>query len=185
MEKLNPADAGASAPLFDETIRPHDSLGDRGFAAFVVVILSGACAAGLALALTGYAPIALFLVGDIGLLAGAGYLFRRSRRRAERVVIRDGSVVLSRFVADRLVDQRRLAVFGLALEREDDSDFGCQRTSLVLRGVRHDVGRDLAPAQRDAFAQRLATALADAGGASTVRRIEKPALLTGEPSFAR
>lgn len=185
MEKFSPANAGAYAPLFAEDIRPHDSLGDRGFAIFVAVILTGACAIGLVLALAGYTPIALFLIGDIGLLAGAGRLFRRSRRRMERVVIRDGSVVISRFVGERLVDQRRLAVFGLALEREDDPDFGCQRTSLVLRGVRHDVGRDLAPAQRDAFARRLAAALADAGGASTVRRIERPGLLSGEPSYAR
>ena len=180
-----PADVRSDAPSLDVSLQPHDSLGERGFAIVMVSLLGGASAAGVVLALSGFAVVALFLLADVALLALAFRVFRRSQRRCERIVIECGSVLISRYRAARLVDQRRLAVVGLALEREDDPDFGCQRLSFVLRGRRYDIARDLAPAERDAIASRLADALADAGGASTVRRIHLPSLLTGEPSFAR
>lgn len=177
--------ADERAPAFDELLRPHDSLGGRGLSIFTVSLLAGASAIGLMLAASGLWVIALFVVGDQTLLAFAAHLLRKSRRRSERVLIDRGSLVISRYRARRLVDQRRLAIFGLALARESDPDFGCQRLSLVLRGKRYEVAHDLAPDDRDGFACRLADALAEAGGSSAVRRIDRPSLLAGEPSFAR
>lgn len=177
--------ADERTPAFDETLLPHDSLGGRGLAIFTVSLLAVASVTGLILTVSGLWIIALFLIGDLTLLLFAAHLLRKSRKRSERIVIDRGSLVVSRYRAQRLVDQRRLAVFGLSLEREDDPDFGCQRLSLILRGKRYEVAHDLAPEARDAFACRLSNALAQAGGSSMVRRIDRPSLLTGEPIFAR
>lgn len=170
---------------FDARIVPNDSLGSRGFFIFAAVVLAFLSAVELTLAVLGHWMIAAFFLLDGGFLLIAAFLSRQDMQRSERIVISGGSVCISIFERERLVDQKRLMVFGISVEREDDPDFGCQSLSLVLRGRRYVVAAALAPHERGEFADKLVIAIREAGGCPTVRKIEHPPLLATEPSYAQ
>jgi uncharacterized membrane protein len=175
------ADAGAPADalVLDIRLEPSDSLGDRGFFVFTTTALSLVMAIDLALV------VPLFFALDGLCLVAAGLLCRRARRRSERIIVSGGTVRISRFRGHRLIDQQRLPVFGLSIEREDDPDYGCQRVSLILRGKRYDVAADLAPRERENFVDHLIQALEAAGGKPRVHRIKRLPLLAAFPSYAQ
>jgi uncharacterized membrane protein len=175
LNRAESAQAGARATLFDAEITPHDSLGRDGFALFVKIVLGVAAAVEAALLAHGSWVIGLFLAFDTGLLLVAFLVFRAETNH-ERIVIADGLVSVTRRDRGR-TRQRSLRVFGLALERDDDPDYGCQSLRLRLRAERIEVARDLSPDERARFCARLETALREAGaGAPTSRRVALPLL---------
>lgn len=178
------ADASDGAPILEAVIVPNDSLGERGFFIFATGLLAAVAAVDLVMLAIGGWVVALFVAGDAILLLGASVLCRRNLRRSECVRIAGGTVSVARFARRRLVGELHLPVFGLALEREDDPDWGCQRLSLVLRDRRYDVAADLSPDERGVFADHIAGALAVAGGAQRVHRIERLPLMPARAEAA-
>lgn len=167
-------EASACAAVFDAEVTPHDSLGVDGFAIFVKAILAALLGIEALLILRGSWVVALYAALDAGLLLLAFKHFR-SRPSRERVKIGAGVVEVVRHSAGGM-SHRRLRVFGLELERDDDPDYGCLSLRLRLRSERVEVARDLSPDERDRFCGLLEAALRRAGGNPRVTRNLAPPL---------
>ncbi len=167
---------GVSVSL-DARLVPHDSLGVDGFAVFVIAILAALCLIEGAVILLGHWVIGVFFAFDGLFLLLAVALFRRGRTGAERIVIGGGLVTVTRTRGVKILARTGLRIFGLNIEREDDPDYGCLHVWLRLRQQRVEVARDLSPAERAAFYDRLIAAIRDAGGEPRVYREKRLPLL--------
>ena len=178
LSSADPANPDARAATFDAEITPHDSLGRDGFALLVkIVLVSTIFLEGLLIAKAAWV-VGVFLAFDVGGLLLA-FQVLRSRKAQERIVITDGLVIVTQS-RDGHTTRRALRVFGLALERNDDPDYGCQSLTLRLRGERVEIARDLSPAEREAFCGCLERALREAGARSYTVSHLAPALLLPE-----
>ena len=178
LSSADPADPDTHAATFDAQITPHDSLGSDGFALLVkIVLVSTIFLEGLLIAKAAWV-IGAFLALDVGGLLLAFHVLR-SRKAQERIVIADGLVVVTQS-RDGRTTRQDLRVFGLALERNDDPDYGCQSLALRLRSHSVEIARDLSPAEREAFCGCLERALREAGARSYTVSHRAPALLSPE-----
>ncbi len=150
--------ADTDPSVFEACLRPHRSLGRRGF-----VILMGAVAAVSLLAsmrfwIIGAWPVSAFFVLDVALLWGAFKLNNHAARRFEAVELREDELVV------RQVDPRgreratRFQPYWVRVERPDPELLHSQ---LVLRshGRSLAVGSFLPMEERIAFADALGEAL--------------------------
>lgn len=94
-----------------------------------------------------------------------------ARRLVEHVTVKEGVVCVSRHLADRLVDRRRIRTVGLAILRHVDSAGQCAR--LELAGVERtvEIAGDATPSERDLLLESLSAALRDEGAPVDVRTI--------------
>ena len=112
-------------------------------------------------------------------------VFRRNFRRLEHIVVSGGAVVVAYYFQDALIEQRRMMIYGLGIEREDDPDFGCLRVSLRQRDRRIEIGRDLSPFERAHLSDRLVSALRDAGIPPKMRHINHAPFFPTDPNLAK
>lgn len=166
----------ADAPLFDALVEPNDSLGDGGFAVFLIAILAILCIVEMVVLASGAWIVGLFFAGDALFLVLAMKLFRMGRNTSERITIVNGVVRIARHDGKREMTNL-LMVYGLGLERDDDPDYGCLGLWLRLRARRIEVGRDLSPHERAHFGDRLEAALRAAGGRARAERRVRAQLL--------
>lgn len=164
-----------AAPAFDALITPHRSLSSRGLLALFAAILTVAIVVQIGLVYAGCWIGAAFVGVDAVLLLVA-LIACRTGGGSERVAVDEGVVrVERRGPRGAVFDRRDLPVFGLVLERHLDPDYGERHLILRHRGTRHEIARDLAPAERTAFADAFTTAL---GGGVRIERHRLPALTT-------
>lgn len=156
-------EAGEAQPLFDALITPPVSMGDRGFATFLVVTLAAVCLINLGLVSIGLWWATLFLTGNLVFLLAAFMAVRRARERSERVVVEDGQLRLERHWKGKPGCSDTLPLFGLRLVRVRDGTGHCRRLELHNRSQRLCFAADLTPDEREAFAEALARALHRAG----------------------
>lgn len=148
-------------PVFSATIRPHRSLGPRGFRTMMAICAAIAAAATLRFVALGFWPVGGFFALD---LLGLYVAFRISYRRAHAFE----EIVLTRIelVCRKVGHTGREAVWRLnplwtRLRRETDDEFGLQRLALVSRGERIVIAGELSPGEREHFADEFGRALAD------------------------
>jgi uncharacterized membrane protein len=150
------------APLFEDTLKPHRSLGRTGFR----VLMLAACVPTTALSVLFYMLGAWPVVGFLGLDVLAIYLaFRanfRSARGFEHFRLTYFELAFARVSAKGARREWRFAPAWVRLERVDDEEYGPQRLTLVSRGESWQIGRDVGPERKAEFAGAFASALVEA-----------------------
>jgi len=149
--------------LFSATLIPHRSLSQRGFFLLMLAIGVVSCALGIAFVTMGAWPV----FGFFGLDATLIYLaFRRNYRdaRAFEEITLSGSRLLVRSVApDGTVVEHSFAPAWTRLETaERPGGWGIAGMALVSGGRQLVIGRFLNAADRTAFVEVFARALAEA-----------------------
>lgn len=142
-------------------LTPYRSLSKRGFMAVMAVIATVNFAAGVTMYLKGAWPV----VGFCGLdVAAIWYAFHRNfadARRAERITIEDGGVIVERLAAGRTPERHSFIRHWLRVELEEDMERELVgRLFLVSHGRRTEIGSFLPPAEKKDFAGVLRAALA-------------------------
>lgn len=150
------------APLFEEILIPHRSLGPRGFS-----VLMGAT-----FALCTLITIPFFLlrawpvVGFMGLdVVGVYLAFRlnfRAARAHEHFRLTYFELTFAKVSARGARREWRLAPAWVRLERVDDEDYGPQRLTLHSRGRSWRIAQGVGPQRKAEFAGGLARALIEA-----------------------
>ncbi len=150
------------APLFEDTLTPHRSLGPAGFRALMLF----ACCATTALSVPFYLLGAWPIVGFLGLDVLAIYFaFRmnfRSARAREHFKLTYFELTFARISVAGARREWRFAPAWVRLERVDDEDYGPQRLTLVSRGRAWQIGRGVGPDRKAQFAGDLTLALVEA-----------------------
>ncbi len=150
------------APLFEDTLTPHRSLGRKGFRTLMIA----ACSATTALSVPFYLVGAWPIVGFLGLDALAIYVaFRVNYRSGARLRTFPPDLFRAPLRPRQLRRPRREWRFAPAwvrLERVDDEEYGPQRLTLVSRGKSWQIGRHVGPERKAQFAGELARALVEA-----------------------
>ncbi len=149
-------------PIFEDTLRPHRSLGPRQFRALMIAT----CCATTALSVPFYMMGAWPIVGFLGLDALAVYLaFRlnfRSARATEHFRLTYFELLFERVSAAGQRRQWRFAPAWVRLERVDDEEYGPQRLTLVSRGQSWRIASGVGPERKAQFAGELSRALVEA-----------------------
>ncbi len=118
--------------------------------------------------------VALFCVLKIALR-------RPSPRMAEHVVVTSGAIRISRYVQDKLVEQRRLKLCDLAIELREDGSGNCllialrARSRTLAAGRRIEIACSMTAQERTQFLGRLLAALHKSGASPTLCRTSVPA----------
>ncbi len=146
------------------TLTPYRSLSKRGFMALMTVIAAANFVAGLTLYLKGAWPVVGFCGLDVALV---WYAFHRNfadARRAERITISGGEVLLERLAEGRAPDNQRFIRHWLRVELEEDEERELVgRLFLSSHGKRTEIGSFLPPAEKKDFSKVLRAALTGAG----------------------
>lgn len=152
----------AGRAVFDATITPHRSLGQKGFRIVMTLVCLASIVSSIPFVVLGAWPVAGFFGIDIVALFIAFHVNFRHARAFERIVVTPLEVFL------RKVSHRgREAIWRsnpawTRLEREEDEDYGLLGLSLVSRGRSVPVAAALSPQERASFAEALGTALVKA-----------------------
>ena len=153
------AGARRAEPLwFDAVLRPHRSLGRRGFRSLAVGVAGVSLLAAIRVSTIGAWPVAAFFLIDAVLLFGAFKLSSLSARGFETLQLTRQALILTRIswrgrVEARAFDPERVRV---RLLGETPALAGL----LLEEGARRvEVGRELPPAERAEIAEALARAL--------------------------
>ena len=150
------------APLFEDTLTPHRSLGRRGFR----LLMLGACLPTTALSVLFYLVGAWPIIGFLGLDVLAIYLAFRANYNAARAFehfrLTYFELTFARVSAKGARREWRLAPAWVRLERIDDEEYGPQRLTLVSRGESWQIGRHVGPERKAEFAGGFARALVEA-----------------------
>ncbi len=154
--------ANVERPVFDATITPHRSLGQKGFQTVMTLVCLISVAASIPFMVLGAWPVAGFFGLDAIALFIAFHVNFRHARAFERIVVSPLEVLLK-----KVSHQGREAIWRFnpawtKLERQTDEDYGLLHLALVSRGQSVPVAAALSPGEREGFADALATALASA-----------------------
>jgi uncharacterized membrane protein len=148
-------------PMFQATIRPHQSLGPDGFRVLMVGLGLVCLVLSIVFVRAGFWPVAGFFGLDLlALYAALKVSFRRGRS-FEEVMISQIEVVLARVSHRGERREWRFNPIWTKLTRVEDEEYGLQRLTLVSRREQVVVARDASPSEREAVAVGLARALAD------------------------
>jgi uncharacterized membrane protein len=151
----------ALAPSF--VITPHRSLNNgqqcRVFGGIACVLLT----LQLGFLLSDAWPISLFFGADLALLGVAFWSSRRAGRQSEHIRIEAGSIHIERRGWRMPASPAPVPLYGVALHRTDDPDFGCLELAVVHRGRREVIAAALSPAERQSFSHALQDTLSTHG----------------------
>ena len=147
-------------PVFQATIRPHQSLSHDGFR----MVMAACCLVSLVLSIAflraGFWPIAGFFGLDmLALYVALKVSFRRGRS-FEEVMISQIEVVLARVTHRGERREWRFNPIWTKLTKVEDEEYGLQTLTLVSRREQVVVARDASPPERAIVAEGLTRALA-------------------------
>jgi uncharacterized membrane protein len=149
-------------PIFSAVLTPHRSLSAGGFAVLMGAVIAVSFAAGLVFMLAGAWPVFGFFGLDVLLIYWAFRASYRAGAAYEQVVVTPTTVTVRKVDSRGAAGEWTLNPFWVRLERDEDTDYGLQRLSLVSHGRALTIAGFLAPSERESFAGALAGALAQA-----------------------
>ena len=150
------------APLFEDTLTPHRSLGRRGFRALMLATFAATTALSVPFYLMGAWPIVGFLGLDVAAIYVAFHFSFRSARAREHFRLTYFELTFARINPAGARREWRLTPAWVRLERIDDEDYGPQRLTLHSRGQSWQIARGVGPERKAQFAGYLSQALAEA-----------------------
>jgi uncharacterized membrane protein len=162
MDADKPLYSVADRPLFQTVLRPHRSLGRRGFAVLMVAVACGSALVTLPFFLTGAWPVVGFMGLDV---LGVYFAFRRSyvtARAREEVVMTPIELTVRKVSHYGSRGEWRFNPLWVRLDKTEHAEFGLVALALVERGNSLTVGGFLGPRERQRFATDFSAALAAA-----------------------
>jgi uncharacterized membrane protein len=156
--QLSPADR----PIYQAVLKPHRSLGRRGFVLLMVGTACGSALITLPFFLAGAYPIVGFLGLDVLGLYLAFRLSYRAARAREEVVVTPIELIVKKVSHRGARSEWRFNPLWVRLRRDEHPEFGLLRLALIERGRSLDVGGFLGPRERERFAADFSKALTDA-----------------------
>jgi uncharacterized membrane protein len=144
------------------TLRPHRSLGRRGFAFLMAVLAIMSFTVGMIFFSIGAWPIPGFLGLDVLAVYVAFRLSFRQARAAEEIRLSRSALTVRRIAADGTAREMGLNPYWARLEVDRHPEFGILRMAIAWQGHRLAVGRFLGPPEREKFAREFTAALAEA-----------------------
>ena len=152
-------DYGAKTVYFDAELRPHRSLGPRGFLVVMAVATGFGFVIGVAFMLIGAWPVLGFCGLELVLLYLAFRLNYRDGRRRERIRLTDRGLEIRAIAPNGAVQIWSVEPSWLRVEVENTRRKG-GRITLSSHGRGTVIGTFLAPAERDEVARALRAAIA-------------------------
>jgi uncharacterized membrane protein len=149
-------------PIFAITLRPHRSLGRRGFVFLMALLSLMSLSVGLIFFSIGAWPIPGFLGLDVLAVYAALRLSFRQGRAAEEIRLSRSALTVRRIGADGTTAEMGLNPYWARLEVDRHPEFGILRMAIAWQGHRLAVGRFLGPPEREKFAREFTAALAEA-----------------------
>jgi uncharacterized membrane protein len=148
--------------IFSATLRPHRSLGRRGFLILMAVIAALWFTTGLYFWTLGAWPVLGIFGLDFLVLWLAFKLNYRAARAYEEVEVSRGALVIRRVAPSGRSQEVRFNPLWVRLEIQSAEDEGVTRIHVLTRGERVPVGSFLNPEDRKSFAGAFGAALAEA-----------------------
>ena len=162
MSERASTDDVVDTPVFAAEIRPHRSLGPKGFALVMAAFGALNLIISIPFFLLGAWPIVGFLGLDV-LALWLAFRFSFAQARAcEQVVLTYVELLVRKISARGAAREWRFNPLWVRIETETDEDFGMTRLALAARGDRLDLADALSPPERADFADAFGRALASA-----------------------
>jgi uncharacterized membrane protein len=150
------------APLFEDTLTPHRSLGRRGFRALMLATCCATTALSVPFYLLGAWPIIGFFGIDVLAIYVAFRMNFRAARACEHFYLTYFELKFARVSAKGARREWRFTPAWVRLERVDDEEYGPQRLTLHSRGRSWQIARGVGPDRKAEFAGAFTRALAEA-----------------------
>lgn len=157
-------DDGADRVWFDAVLRPHRSLGRRGFVLLMAAVVAVSLVAGLRFAVAGAWPVLAFFLLDAAILYGAFKLSYLSGRLFETIRLKERELVVERVHPLGRVETWRFNPYWVRVRLKHAGQHHC-RLEIGSHGQSVAVGRFLPPGERREVAAALKHALAAQRGA--------------------
>ncbi|WP_409565595.1 DUF2244 domain-containing protein [Methylobacterium sp. E-045] len=148
-------------PVFQATIRPHQSLTHHGFRNVMIGCGAVSLVTSIACVRAGFWPVAGFFGLDMIALYVALTTSLKRGRSFEEVMISPIEVMLARVTHRGERREWRFNPLWTKLTRVEDEEYGLQTLTLVSRREFVVVARDASPPVRERIAEGLTRALAD------------------------
>ena len=145
--------------LFSAVMRPHRSLGRRGFLIFMAAIAGISFICGLVFLIAGAWPVTGLFSLDVALIYWAFRVNYRAARAYEQIRITPTELIFQRISAQGVVTEWRANPLWVRLDRDVHDEFGVQRLHLVSRGERRPIAGFLSPDEKESFGAALQAAL--------------------------
>ena len=155
---MHPADR----PLYNAILRPHRSLGPKGFRTLMMAVVLATAFVSLPFFIMGAWPVVGFLGLDILLLYWAFQWSYRTARAREEVSLTPLELNIRKISHWGRASEFRFNPAWVRLHREEDDEFGLMRLAIAERARLVDVGGFLAPVERADFARDFTSALNEA-----------------------
>jgi uncharacterized membrane protein len=165
MTERHPISAAAHSPdqpVFAAVIRPHRSLGDKGFRLVMTLVCLASVVSSVPFVIAGAWPVAGFFGLDVLALYIAFRLNFHDARGFEEVAVSPLTVMLAKVTPKGERAEWRFDTLFTRLERQHDEDYGLMQLSVVSRGQSVPVAQALSPYERESFADAMADALGSA-----------------------
>lgn len=150
------------APLFEDTLVPHRSLGPRGFRNLMLAACVASTAVSVPFFLIGAWPVVGFFGLDVLAIWLAFRLSYRSARAFEHFRLTYFELTFARITAAGARREWRFTPAWVRLERVDDEEYGTQSLTLIHRGRSWRIARGVGPQRKAEFAGELLRALVEA-----------------------
>lgn len=158
MADAHPADM----PLYSAVLRPHRSLGPRGFRLLMACVCLISFALSLPFFIIGAWPVVGFFGLDVLLLYWAFQWSYRTARAREEVTVTPLELRVRKISHWGQASEHRFNPAWVRLHREEDQEYGLVRLAIAERQKLLDIGGFLAPVERAEFAKDFGSALAEA-----------------------
>ena len=153
--------AGEGMPpsaLFSATLLPHRSLSRKGFVVLMVTIAGASSTAGLAFALRGAWPVAVFCGLAVGLVYLAFRLNYHAARLSERIILSSAELRVTRLHPSGRAESWSFNPYWVRFQHER-RDFAADELSLASHGRKLVFGAFLSDIEKDSLAAALSAAL--------------------------
>jgi uncharacterized membrane protein len=148
------------APLYSTVLKPHRSLGRRGFLVLMTAMTLMSASVGLYFFAIGAWPVPGFCGLDVLAVYLAMRLSYRQAKTAEVIRLSRSELTVRRISADGRSAETGLNPYWARLEIDRHPEFGILRISVVWQGRRLVIGSFLARNERETFAREFGAALA-------------------------
>ncbi|WP_020180538.1 DUF2244 domain-containing protein [Methylopila sp. M107] len=157
-----PRNVGADEQVFAAEIKPHRSLGPRGFAIVIGAFATLSALISVPFYLLGAWPVVGFLGLDVLALWIAFRLSFAQARACEQVALSYIELVVRKIAPGGAMREWRFNPSWVRIESEKDEEFGMTRLSVTARESRLAIAEALSPHERADFAEAFGRALATA-----------------------
>lgn len=145
--------------LFSAVMRPHRSLGHKGFLVMMAGVAGISFIAGMVFLIAGAWPVTGMFGLDVLLIYFAFRMNYRAGRAYERIVVTPSELAFYKVNAKGAVTEWHANPLWVRLDRDTHEEFGVQSLHLVTRGERRAIAQFLSPDEKESFGAALQAAL--------------------------